>query len=114
MKVLVVGAGGIAVEVMRLFAPFEVEFTIVRRSADPLPGAQRTVNPRLAPGSTELGQVCTLNSLAAGPLIAQLHRSSRKLPWFCTLSNPPLLLLPTMAVPALTRRVSVAFGRVRV
>ncbi len=41
--VLVVGAGGIAVEVMRLFAPFEVEFTIVRRSADPLPGAQRTV-----------------------------------------------------------------------
>lgn len=41
--VLVVGAGGIAIEVMRLFAPFEVEFTIVRRSADPLPGAQRTV-----------------------------------------------------------------------
>jgi phosphoglycerate dehydrogenase-like enzyme len=41
--VLVVGAGGIAVEIMRLFAPFEVEFTIVRRSADPLPGAQRTV-----------------------------------------------------------------------
>ena len=41
--VLVVGAGGIAVEVMRLFAPFEVEFTIVRRSADPLTGAQRTV-----------------------------------------------------------------------
>lgn len=42
-KVLVVGAGGIAVEIMRLFAPFEVEFTVVRRSADPMPGASRTV-----------------------------------------------------------------------
>lgn len=42
-KVLVVGAGGIAREIMRLFAPFEVEITIVRRSADPLTGAFRTV-----------------------------------------------------------------------
>lgn len=41
--VLVVGAGGIAVEIMRLFAPFDVEFTVVRRSAEPLPGADRTV-----------------------------------------------------------------------
>ena len=41
--VLVVGAGGIAVEIMRLLKPFETEITIVRRSADPLPGAHRTV-----------------------------------------------------------------------
>ena len=41
--VVVVGAGGIAVEIMRLFEPFDAEFTIVRRSGDPLPGADRTV-----------------------------------------------------------------------
>ena len=42
-RVVIVGAGGIAVEIMRLLAPFEVEVTIVRRSADPLAGAFRTV-----------------------------------------------------------------------
>lgn len=42
-RVVIVGAGGIAVEIMRLLAPFEVEITIVRRSTDPLPGATRTV-----------------------------------------------------------------------
>jgi phosphoglycerate dehydrogenase-like enzyme len=42
-NVLIVGAGGIAVEIMRLLAPFEVSVTIVRRSADAVPGAARTV-----------------------------------------------------------------------
>ena len=41
--VLIVGAGGIAVEIMRLLAPFEVDVTIVRRSQGDLPGASRTV-----------------------------------------------------------------------
>ncbi len=42
-RVVIVGAGGIAVELMRLLAPWEVEVTIVRRGSDPLPGAARTV-----------------------------------------------------------------------
>ena len=42
-SVVIVGAGGIALEIMRLLAPFEVSVTIVRRSADPLPGALVTV-----------------------------------------------------------------------
>jgi len=42
-RVVIVGAGGIAREVMRLLAPWEVSVTIVRRSADALPGADRTV-----------------------------------------------------------------------
>jgi phosphoglycerate dehydrogenase-like enzyme len=42
-EVLIVGAGGIAVELMRLLAPFEVTVTIVRRSPGDLPGANRTV-----------------------------------------------------------------------
>ncbi|RFA14396.1 hydroxyacid dehydrogenase [Subtercola boreus] len=41
--VVIIGAGGIAVELLRLLAPFDVATTIVRRSADPLPGADRTV-----------------------------------------------------------------------
>lgn len=42
-RVVIVGAGGIAVELLRLLAPFEVDVTIVRRGDDPLPGADRTV-----------------------------------------------------------------------
>jgi phosphoglycerate dehydrogenase-like enzyme len=42
-RVVIVGAGGIAVELLRLLAPWEVEVTVVRRGSDPLPGAHRTV-----------------------------------------------------------------------
>lgn len=42
-SVVIVGAGGIAVEIMRLLAAFEVDITIVRRSPEPLAGAHRTV-----------------------------------------------------------------------
>ena len=42
-NVLIVGAGGIALEIMRLLAPFEVSITIVRRTAGDVPGARRTV-----------------------------------------------------------------------
>ncbi len=42
-RVVIVGAGGIAVEIMRLLAPWEVSVTIVRRTTDALPGADRTV-----------------------------------------------------------------------
>lgn len=42
-NVVVIGAGGIAVEYLRLLAPFDVDVTVVRRSADPVPGASRTV-----------------------------------------------------------------------
>lgn len=43
LNVVIVGAGGIAIELLRLLAPFEVSVTIVRKSADELPGADRTV-----------------------------------------------------------------------
>lgn len=42
-NVVIIGAGGIAIELLRLLAPFGVTSTIVRRSEDPLPGADRTV-----------------------------------------------------------------------
>jgi len=45
-KVAVLGGGGIAVELLRLLEPFEVDATVVRRRADPVAGARRTVTLR--------------------------------------------------------------------
>jgi phosphoglycerate dehydrogenase-like enzyme len=41
--VVVVGAGGITTELIRLLAPFRVTVTVVRRTAEPFAGADRTV-----------------------------------------------------------------------
>ncbi|MGH1523178.1 D-isomer specific 2-hydroxyacid dehydrogenase family protein [Leifsonia sp. L25] len=41
--VVIVGAGGIALELMVLLAPFGARVTIVRRSPEPVAGAERTV-----------------------------------------------------------------------
>ncbi|MBC7723570.1 MAG: NAD-binding protein [Burkholderiaceae bacterium] len=43
LRIVLVGAGGIAIELLRLLAPFGVEVTVVRRSSEPLPSAARTV-----------------------------------------------------------------------
>jgi phosphoglycerate dehydrogenase-like enzyme len=44
LEVTIVGAGGIAVELIRLLKPFGVNITVVRRSAEPVAGAHRTVS----------------------------------------------------------------------
>ncbi|PZE54537.1 hydroxyacid dehydrogenase [Curtobacterium sp. MCPF17_001] len=41
--VVLIGAGGIALEYLRLVAPFDVRVTVVRRSSEAVPGAARTV-----------------------------------------------------------------------
>lgn len=43
LHVLIVGAGGIARELIRLLSVFDVEVTVVRRSSGPMPGADHTV-----------------------------------------------------------------------
>jgi phosphoglycerate dehydrogenase-like enzyme len=48
-EVVIVGAGGIATELLRLLAPFDVRSTVVRRRDEPVAGATRTVT------ETELG-----------------------------------------------------------
>jgi len=42
-RVTILGGGGITATLLRLLAPFRVEATVVRRTADPVPGAARTV-----------------------------------------------------------------------
>jgi len=51
LNVVVIGAGGIARELLRLLEPFGVETTVVRRLAEPVPGAGRTVR------TEQLGEV---------------------------------------------------------
>jgi phosphoglycerate dehydrogenase-like enzyme len=41
--VTIVGGGGITVALLRLLEPFRTQVTVVRRSAEPVPGATRTV-----------------------------------------------------------------------
>jgi phosphoglycerate dehydrogenase-like enzyme len=42
-EVVVIGAGGIAVELLRLLSVFDVRATVVRRRLEPVPGAARTI-----------------------------------------------------------------------
>ena len=42
-EVLILGAGGIALEYLRLLEPFGTTFTVVRRTDEPVEGAHRTV-----------------------------------------------------------------------
>jgi phosphoglycerate dehydrogenase-like enzyme len=42
-KVLIIGGGGIADEILRLLAPFRVESTVVRRSKEPMANANKTI-----------------------------------------------------------------------
>ncbi|MFO7689844.1 MAG: NAD(P)-dependent oxidoreductase [Cryobacterium sp.] len=42
-RVVIIGAGGIARELIALLAPFQASITVVRRAADPVAGAHRTV-----------------------------------------------------------------------
>jgi phosphoglycerate dehydrogenase-like enzyme len=51
LNVVIIGAGGIALELIRLLAPFDADITVVRRSTDPVAGATRTV------ASDALGEV---------------------------------------------------------
>lgn len=44
LNVVIVGAGGIALELIRLLQPFDVEITVVRRSSLAVPGARVTVS----------------------------------------------------------------------
>ncbi len=47
--VVIVGAGGIAAEILRLLQPYRVQTTVVRRSAEPMPGADHTLTTDALP-----------------------------------------------------------------
>lgn len=82
--VVIVGAGGIAAELLRLLAPWRVRVTVVRRTAEPMPGADRTVR------AAELHAV--LPDADALVLAAASTTASRHL-----IGAPELALLPARA-----------------
>ena len=43
LNVLIIGAGGIALELIRLLEPFGTHISVVRRGAEPVPGAEKTL-----------------------------------------------------------------------
>ncbi|MGW9629882.1 D-isomer specific 2-hydroxyacid dehydrogenase family protein [Agromyces sp. NPDC055520] len=80
-NVVVVGAGGIAVELLRLLAPFGTHVTVVRRSAEPVVGAERTVS------TARLGEV--LGDADVVVLAAALTDESRGLIGAAELARMP-------------------------
>ncbi|TWX41074.1 hydroxyacid dehydrogenase [Frigoribacterium sp. ACAM 257] len=83
--VVIVGAGGIARELVRLLAPFEVRVTIVRRTAEPVEGVDRTVSVDLLDEVLPTADVVVV-AAAATPGTARLLDARR------------LALLPSRAV----------------
>ncbi len=89
--VVIVGAGGIAAEIIRLLAPYRTTITVVRRTAAPLPGADRTV--------TVDALSAVLPSADVVILAAASTEASRSL-----ISAPELALMkPTSAVVNIAR-----------
>ncbi|GAA1812337.1 NAD(P)-dependent oxidoreductase [Agromyces neolithicus] len=70
-RVVIVGAGGIALELLRLLRPFDVDATIVRRQHTAVPGAARTLP------STRLGEA--LDGAAVVFVAAALTHASHRL-----------------------------------
>ncbi len=69
-RVTILGGGGIARALLTLLAPFRVHATVVRRYADPVPGAARTVAlddlVAVLPGSTVVFVALALTSETGG------------------------------------------------
>ena len=59
-RVVIVGAGGIAREIVRLFSLFTQDITIIRRAADPVEGAARTLTTSQLPDELPLADVVIL------------------------------------------------------
>jgi phosphoglycerate dehydrogenase-like enzyme len=74
-EVLILGAGGIATELIRLLQPFGTTITVMRRSRRPFPGAARTITrdelADVLPGATVVWLALALTSetrrIIAGP-----------------------------------------------
>lgn len=59
-RVTIVGAGGIAREIMRLLAPFDVTITIVRRTDHPVDGAEQTLTTDRLPEALDATDVLVI------------------------------------------------------
>ncbi|WP_138444747.1 D-isomer specific 2-hydroxyacid dehydrogenase family protein [Sinomonas susongensis] len=91
LTALVIGAGGIGLELLRLFSAFDMEVDIVRRTDAPVPGARRTataehlgellpeadvvvVAAALTPGTTKLIGEPELAAMKPGSVLVNIAR----------------------------------------
>ncbi|MBF4462075.1 MULTISPECIES: D-isomer specific 2-hydroxyacid dehydrogenase family protein [unclassified Rathayibacter] len=65
-RVVIVGAGGIALELLRLLSVFDAHVTIVRRGGEPVKGAERTVTSGRLPEVVADADVLVLAAAATG------------------------------------------------
>jgi phosphoglycerate dehydrogenase-like enzyme len=82
-KVTILGGGGITTSLLEQLAPFRVEATVVRRSAEPVPGAARTVTTdqlhEVLPGATVVFLALALSPATMGIIGAEeLDRMDRE------------------------------------
>jgi phosphoglycerate dehydrogenase-like enzyme len=66
LEVVIIGAGGIAREIIRLFSVFDVRVTIVRRSPEPLDGADATVTTAELSGVLPAADVVIVAAASTG------------------------------------------------
>lgn len=64
--VVIVGAGGIATEIIRLLQPYRVRITVVRRTAGALAGADRTITTDALPDILPTADVLILAAASTG------------------------------------------------
>jgi len=64
--VVIVGAGGIAAEIIRLLAPYRVRITVVRRTAAPVEGVERTATTDALPSILPTADVLILAAASTG------------------------------------------------
>jgi phosphoglycerate dehydrogenase-like enzyme len=91
LTAVVIGAGGIGLELLRLFAAFDMEVDIVRRTETPVPGARRTttadhlaellpeadvvvVAAALTPGTSKLIGEAELAAMKPGSVVVNIAR----------------------------------------
>jgi phosphoglycerate dehydrogenase-like enzyme len=84
-NVVIIGAGGIARELMRLLAPFGALISIVRRSSVPMPGAVQTVQTDALHAVLRTADVVVVAAALTGPTLR-------------VIGAPELSLLPAEAV----------------
>jgi phosphoglycerate dehydrogenase-like enzyme len=66
LNVTIIGAGGIATEIMRLLSMFDARITVVRRSAQPMEGAEVTVTTAELPSALRSADVVIIAAASTG------------------------------------------------
>jgi phosphoglycerate dehydrogenase-like enzyme len=90
-RVTVLGGGGITEVLLRLLAPLRCRITVVRRSADPLPGADRVVGPDalhdVLPGADAVVLALALTDDTDGVIGAEELRRMERHAWLVNVAR---------------------------